>query len=169
MQRNCSSYSLLRLLKTYLRNRITEGRLNYLAMMYIYDTEPIDVDRVIERFASMKNRRLLLWFNRLNSDFSGYITLGARASCDRSEDTTRRLWSHEHPASLSWVQYLNSFCDWSKFMWVFSSVNRLSSVNQWKGSHKFKPITNRVQTLNSPKWGWKVVWPEPRLWHPWYG
>ena len=54
------SFSSLRLLKTYLGNRTTEGRLNYLAMMYIYDTEPIDVDRVIERFASMKNRRLLL-------------------------------------------------------------------------------------------------------------
>jgi hypothetical protein len=54
------SFSSLRLLKTYLRNRTTEGRLNSLAMMYIYDTEPIDVDRVIERFASMKNRRLLL-------------------------------------------------------------------------------------------------------------
>ena len=53
------SFSSLRLLKTYLRNRTTEGRLNSLAMMYIYDTEPIDVDRVIERFASMKNRRLL--------------------------------------------------------------------------------------------------------------
>jgi hypothetical protein len=102
-----------------LRNRTTEGRLNSLAMIYIYDTEPIDVDWVIERFANMKNRRLLLWFNRLNSDFSGYITLGARASCDRSEDRTRRLWSNEHPASLWWVQYLNSVCDWSKFMWVF--------------------------------------------------
>jgi hypothetical protein len=101
------------------------------------DAEPIDVDRGIERFASMKNR-LLLWFNRLNSDFSGYITLGARASCDRSEDMTRRLWSHEHPASLWWVQYLNSVCDWSKFMWVFSLVNRRSLVNQWKGSHKFR-------------------------------
>ena len=56
------NFSSLRLLKTYLRNRTTEGRLNSLAMMYIYDTEPIDVDqgayiykrpdvdRVIERF-----------------------------------------------------------------------------------------------------------------------
>jgi hypothetical protein len=121
-----------------LRNRTTEGRLNSLAMMYIHDTEPIDIDRVIERFASMKNRRLLFWFNRLNSDFSGYITLGARASCDRSEGTTRR-------------------------------EGRRSSLNQWKGSHKFRPITNRVQILNSPKWGWKLVWPEPRLWHPGYG
>jgi hypothetical protein len=38
-----------------LRNRTTEGCLNSLAMIYIYDTEPIHVDRVIERFASMKN------------------------------------------------------------------------------------------------------------------
>jgi hypothetical protein len=38
-----------------LRNRTTEGRLIFLPTMYIYDTEPIDVDRVIECFASMKN------------------------------------------------------------------------------------------------------------------
>ena len=54
------SFSSLRLLKTYLRNRTCEARLNGLAMMYIYNTEPVDVDRVIERFASSKNRRLLL-------------------------------------------------------------------------------------------------------------
>ena len=54
------SFSSLRLLKTYLRNRTTEDRLNGLAMMYIYATETIYVDRVIERFANMKNRRLLL-------------------------------------------------------------------------------------------------------------
>jgi hypothetical protein len=54
------SFSSLRLLKTYLRNRTTEGRLNSLAMINIYDTEPVDADRVIERFANMKNRRLLL-------------------------------------------------------------------------------------------------------------
>ena len=54
------SFSSLRLLKTYLRNRTTEDRLNGLAMMYIYATETIDVDRVIGRFANMKNRRLLV-------------------------------------------------------------------------------------------------------------
>jgi hypothetical protein len=54
-----------------LRNRTTEGCLNSLAWSsYINDTEPIHVDGVIERFASMKNWRLLLWFNRLNSDLS---------------------------------------------------------------------------------------------------
>jgi hypothetical protein len=90
-------------------------------------------------------------------------TLDSRASCDRSEDTTRRLWSHEHPASLWCVQYLNSVCDWSKFIWVFSLVNLWASVNQWKDSHKFRRITNRVQILNSPKWGWMLVWPEPVL------
>jgi hypothetical protein len=93
--------------------------------------------------------------------FLGRSILGARASCDRSEDMTRRLWSHKHPASLWWVQYSNSVCDWSIFMWVFSLVNRWASVNQWKDSHKYWPITNRVQILNSPKWGWMLVWPEP--------
>jgi hypothetical protein len=38
------SFSSVRLLKTYLCNRTTEDRLNALAMMYIYDTEPIDED-----------------------------------------------------------------------------------------------------------------------------
>jgi hypothetical protein len=65
------------------------------------------------------------------------VTLGARASCDR-KDTTRRLWSHEHPASLWWIQYLNSVCDWSKFIRVFSLVNLWASVNQWKDSHRMQ-------------------------------
>ena len=50
----------LRLLKTYLRNRTTEDRLNGLTMIYIYATETNDVDRVIDRFANAKKRRLLL-------------------------------------------------------------------------------------------------------------
>ena len=54
------SFSSLRLLKTYLRNRTSEERLNGLAMMYIYGDEQIDIERIIERFASAKTRRLLL-------------------------------------------------------------------------------------------------------------
>ena len=50
----------LRLLKTYLRNRTTEDRLNGLTTMYIYATETNDVDRIIDRFANAKKRRLLL-------------------------------------------------------------------------------------------------------------
>jgi hypothetical protein len=101
------------------------------------------------------------WMTKIFDKVKPDPTLGARACCDRSEDTTRRLWSHEHPASLWWVQYLNPVCDWSKFMRVFSLVNQRSSVNQWKDSHKYWPITNKVQILNSPKWGWMLVWPEP--------
>ena len=51
---------LLRLLKTYLRNRSTENRLNGLAHMYLNSTVTIDVNDVITRFASRKNRRLVL-------------------------------------------------------------------------------------------------------------
>ncbi|KAJ8049810.1 52 kDa repressor of the inhibitor of the protein kinase [Holothuria leucospilota] len=54
------SFSSLRLLKTYLRNRSCETRLNGLAMMYVHPNEKIDIERVIERFASDGNRRLLL-------------------------------------------------------------------------------------------------------------
>ena len=37
------------------------GQLNQnLTMMYIYGDEEIDIDRIIERFASAKKRRLLL-------------------------------------------------------------------------------------------------------------
>ena len=50
----------LRLLQTYLRNRTTEDCLNGSTMIYIYATETNDVDRVIDRFANAKKRRLLL-------------------------------------------------------------------------------------------------------------
>ncbi|XP_071839532.1 52 kDa repressor of the inhibitor of the protein kinase-like [Apostichopus japonicus] len=54
------SFSSLRLLKTYLRNRSSETRLNGLTMMYVHPNEKIDIERVIERFASDSNRRLLI-------------------------------------------------------------------------------------------------------------
>ena len=50
------TFSALRLLKTYLRNRSTENRLNGLAHMYLNSTVTIDVNDVITRFASRKNR-----------------------------------------------------------------------------------------------------------------
>ncbi len=53
------TFSTLRLLKTYLRNRTSEARLTGLALMYIYNNHKIDIDQIIDRFASMKNRRLL--------------------------------------------------------------------------------------------------------------
>ena len=54
------TFSALRLLKTYLRNRTSESRLNGLAHMYLNSTVSIDVNDVINRFASQKNRRLVL-------------------------------------------------------------------------------------------------------------
>ena len=54
------SFSSLRLLKTYLRNRTCERRLTGLALMYIHAGENVDIDRVITRFASSGNRRLIL-------------------------------------------------------------------------------------------------------------
>ena len=47
-----------------MRNRTTEDRLNGLTMMYIYAAETIEVDRVIDRFANAKKRRLLLLLSR---------------------------------------------------------------------------------------------------------
>lgn len=54
------SFSTLRLLKNYLRNSISEDRLNGLALMSVYSEMPIHIDSVINRFASSKNRKLLL-------------------------------------------------------------------------------------------------------------
>ena len=57
------TFSALRLLKTYLRNRSTENRVNGLARMYLNSTVTIDVDDVTvvtTRCASRKNKRLVL-------------------------------------------------------------------------------------------------------------
>ena len=51
------SFSVLRLLKTYLRSRMGEERLTGLAMMYVHSDLKIDLDDIINRF-SQKNRRL---------------------------------------------------------------------------------------------------------------
>ena len=51
------SFSSLRLLKTYLRSTTAEDRLNGLTFMYTYSCMDIDIDSVIKRFASLKNRR----------------------------------------------------------------------------------------------------------------
>ena len=54
------TFSTLKLLKSYLRNRCTENRLNGLAHMYMHSTEEIDVENIIDRFASVKQRRINL-------------------------------------------------------------------------------------------------------------
>ncbi|CAF5216712.1 unnamed protein product, partial [Rotaria magnacalcarata] len=51
------SFSVLKLLKTYLRSTMSETRLNGLAMMYIYRNMAVDIDAVIDEFAK-SNRRL---------------------------------------------------------------------------------------------------------------
>ncbi|CAF1508469.1 unnamed protein product [Rotaria sordida] len=52
------TFSVLKLLKTYLRSTMSETRLNGLAMMYIYRDVDINVDTVIDEFAK-SNRRLI--------------------------------------------------------------------------------------------------------------
>ncbi|XP_033108546.1 52 kDa repressor of the inhibitor of the protein kinase-like [Anneissia japonica] len=54
------SFSTLRRLKTYLRNRTSQERLNGLALMNIYNTVAIDTDRIIDRFSKTQSRRLVL-------------------------------------------------------------------------------------------------------------
>lgn len=52
------SFSTLRRLKTWLRTRMVEERLNGLALMYIHRDISIDITKVIDRFAKSKNRRI---------------------------------------------------------------------------------------------------------------
>lgn len=51
------SFSTLKLTKSYLRNTMSENRLNGLAMMYIHSMIDIDVEQVIDEFARRKNRK----------------------------------------------------------------------------------------------------------------
>jgi hAT family C-terminal dimerisation region len=52
------SFSTLKLTKSYLRNTMSENRLNGLAMMYIHSMIEIDVEQVIDEFSRRKNRKL---------------------------------------------------------------------------------------------------------------
>lgn len=52
------SFSSLRLLKGFLRSRMTEDRLNGLALLYIHRDIPIEVDEVLDALASQKDRRI---------------------------------------------------------------------------------------------------------------
>lgn len=54
------SFSRLRHLKTYLRNKMCEKRLSGLALMAIHPQIPIDVNKVLDRFKTSGNRRILL-------------------------------------------------------------------------------------------------------------
>ena len=52
------AFSALRILKTYLRNRMTDERLTGLALMFIHPDIDISVEEVIDRFANSKKRKL---------------------------------------------------------------------------------------------------------------
>lgn len=52
------SFSTLKLMKSYLRNTMSENRLNGLAMMYIHSMVNIDIEQVIDEFSKRKNRKL---------------------------------------------------------------------------------------------------------------
>jgi len=52
------SISTLRYIKTYLRNSMTQDRLNGLALMYVHRDKHIDLDQVIELFVQMHPRRM---------------------------------------------------------------------------------------------------------------
>ena len=50
--------STLRYIKTYLRNTMTQDRLNGLALMYVHRDKHINLDQVIDLFAQMHPRRM---------------------------------------------------------------------------------------------------------------
>jgi hypothetical protein len=52
------SFSSLKRIKTWLRNRIGQERLNGLALLNIHYEIPVDPEKVIDRFANKKDRRL---------------------------------------------------------------------------------------------------------------
>jgi hypothetical protein len=79
-----------------------------------------------------------------------FDTLGARASCDRSEDTTKRLWSHEHPASLCEFNILTLFvigqylCE--SFHWLTDErrlANERTRINLDQSQTDFKYWTHQ--------------------------
>ena len=54
------SFSRLKILKTHLRSTTGEDRLNGLALMSVYSDFKVNIDSVLKRFATDKNRRLVL-------------------------------------------------------------------------------------------------------------
>ena len=54
------SISVLRRLKTYLRNSMSENRMNGLAMLHVHREIRLDVDEVLDRFAKEHPRRMKL-------------------------------------------------------------------------------------------------------------
>ena len=54
------AHSILRFIKTDHRSTITESRLNALILMFCYKQTPLDLDAVLNRFATAHPRRMLL-------------------------------------------------------------------------------------------------------------
>lgn len=54
------SFSRLKILKTHLRSTTGEDRLNGLALMSVYSDFKVNIDSVLKRFATDKNRRLVI-------------------------------------------------------------------------------------------------------------
>jgi len=52
------SFSTLKRLKVWLRNRISEERLVVLALLNVHNDDEITPDEVIDQFAKSKNRKL---------------------------------------------------------------------------------------------------------------
>lgn len=52
------SFSTLKRLKTYLRNRMGNERLTGLALLNIHREIDVDIDNIINRFARIGNRKL---------------------------------------------------------------------------------------------------------------
>ena len=61
------SFSSLRLLKTYLRNSMTQERISDLAVIYINSdiADNLNVNDIIDKFASVKNRRMQLTLTKI--------------------------------------------------------------------------------------------------------
>jgi hypothetical protein len=53
------TFSAMKVLKTYLRSRLTDDNMQGLSMAYIHKDIPVNIDDVIDHFA-LKNRRLQL-------------------------------------------------------------------------------------------------------------
>ena len=52
------SFSAMKRIKTYLRSTMGNDRLSSLALLHVHREIEIDVERVIELFASLNNRKL---------------------------------------------------------------------------------------------------------------
>ena len=57
------SFSLLKRLKTWLRNTMVQNRLTGLALVNFHHEMPIDIDQVLRDFDPLNDRRILLAFN----------------------------------------------------------------------------------------------------------